>query len=35
MDPEEYEKIIGYLSDKKYPNDIKKIRKKKNKKDVI
>jgi hypothetical protein len=23
MDPEEYEKIFGYLSDKKYPNDIK------------
>ena len=28
MDPEEYEKIIGYLSDKKYPNDIKKNQKK-------
>ena len=23
MDPEEYEKIFGYLSDKRYPNDIK------------
>jgi hypothetical protein len=32
MDPEEYEKIFGYLSDKKYPNDIKES---KNKKDVI
>jgi hypothetical protein len=21
MDPEEYEKIFGYLSNKKYPND--------------
>ena len=23
MDPEEYEQIFGYLSDKRYPNDIK------------
>jgi hypothetical protein len=23
MDPEEYEKIFGYLTDKKYPNGIK------------
>jgi hypothetical protein len=22
MDPEEYEQIFGYLSDKKYPNDL-------------
>jgi len=28
-------KIFGYLSDKKYPNDIKESEKKKNKKDVI
>jgi len=27
MDPEEYEKIFGYLSDKKYPNDIKESEK--------
>ena len=27
MDPEEYEQIFGYLSDKKYPNDIKKSEK--------
>ena len=24
MDPEEYERIFDYLSNKKYPNDIKK-----------
>ena len=35
MDPEEYEHIFGYLSDKKYPNGIKESEKKKNKKDVI
>jgi hypothetical protein len=34
MDPEEYEQIFGYLSNKRYPND-KKKQKKKNKKDVI
>jgi hypothetical protein len=34
MDPEEYENIFGYLSDKKY-QWYKRIRKKKNKKDVI
>ena len=28
MDSEEYEKIFGYLSDKKYPNDIKESEKK-------
>jgi hypothetical protein len=27
MDPEEYNKIFGYLSDKKYPNDIKESEK--------
>jgi hypothetical protein len=27
MDPEEYEQIFGYLSDKKYPNDIKESEK--------
>ena len=27
MDPEEYEKIFGYLSDKKYSNDIKESEK--------
>ena len=27
MDPEEYEQIFGYLSDKKYPNNIKESEK--------
>ena len=27
MDPEEYNKIFGYLSDKKYPNDTKESEK--------
>ena len=27
MDPEEYEQIFGYLSDKRYPNDIKESEK--------
>jgi len=27
MDHEEYEKIFGYLSDKKYPNDTKESEK--------
>ena len=28
MDPEEYEQTFGYLSHKKYPNDIKESEKK-------
>jgi hypothetical protein len=27
MDPEKYDKIFGYLSDKKYPNEIKESEK--------